>query len=292
MCDELTAADDAAALAKSGPAAGLDRRSFSAAAAGIMAAWSAGPALAAQGLAERKVAIPTADGIADGFFVAPAKGKHPAVLMWPDIAGLRDAYTAMARRLAAAGYAVLVINHYYRSSPAPILKSIAEWRTPAGQAKLAPMIAALSPDGTASDAQSFVRWLDTQPAVDRKRGIGTCGYCMTGPYVVRTAAAAPKRVRTAASFHGAGLVGPEATSPDHLLAATKASFLFAIAQNDDARAPGDKDVLRAAALAAHRPAEIEVYHADHGWCTLDAPSYDKAEAERAWARLLVLLAGL
>ena len=102
----------------------------------------------------------------------------------------------------------------------------------------------------------------------------------------------PGRVRAAASFHGGGLVGEAADAPNHLLASTKASFLFAVARNDDAKAPGDKDALRTAAAAAHRPAEIEVYAADHGWCTLDAPTYDKAQAERAWGRMLALFAKL
>ena len=291
MCDDFTAAEEEAALARTG----LNRRQFAAiGAAGVLAACSGGEGVAkAPGkLAERSVAITTPDGTMDGFFVHPARGRHPGVILWPDIAGLRDAYKAMARRLAGAGYAVLVANHYYRSARAPVLDSIAAWRTPEGQARLKPMIAALSAEGTTRDATALVGWLDRQKAVDTRRGIGTQGYCMGGPYTVRTAAAVPARVRAAASFHGGGLVSDQPNSPHRLLAATRASFLIAIARNDDARAPADKDALRAAASAAGRPAEIEVYQADHGWCTLDAPVYDKAEAERAWARLLALYAGL
>ncbi|MEN9682518.1 MAG: hypothetical protein RLZZ427_269 [Pseudomonadota bacterium] len=291
MCDEFTADREDAALA----AKGLSRREFAAiGAAGVLAACagSKGEASSAVALTEQAVNIATADGTADAFFVHPAANRHPGVILWPDIAGLRDAYKEMGRQLAREGYAVLVVNHYYRSSPAPILASIAEWRTPAGQAKLQPMIAALSPAGTTRDAAAFVHWLDQQAAVDTARGIGTSGYCMGGPYTVRTAAAVPDRVRAAASFHGAGLVTTAPDSPHRLLGQTKASFLFAIARNDDARAPDDKAALREAAKAAGRPAEIEVYAADHGWCTLDAPVYDKAEATRAWGRLLALLSGL
>lgn len=291
MCDEFTASEEDAALA----AKGVSRREFAAiGAAGVLAACTGGTSEAKgkAALKELAVTFATPDGTADGFFVRPAKGKHPAVLLWPDIAGLRDAYKEMARRLAGEGYAVLVINHYYRSSPAPIMASMAEWRTPEGQAKLKPMIAALSPAGTTSDAKAAIAFLDAQKVVDTKRGIGTQGYCMGGPYTVRTAAAMPDRVRAAASFHGGGLVTDAPDSPHRLLASTKASFLFAIARNDDARAPGDKDALREAAKAAGLPAEIEVYNADHGWCTLDAPVYDKAEAERAWGRMLALYKAL
>jgi len=137
-----------------------------------------------------------------------------------------------------------------------------------------------------------VSWLEGQKAVDKKRKMGTTGYCMGGPYAVRTAAAVPARVAAVATLHGAGLVTDAPDSPHRLLGETKAAFLFAIARNDDARAPADKDALKAAAAAAHRPAEVEVYAADHGWCTIDAPSYNKAEAERAWGRMLSLFSRL
>ena len=208
--------------------------------------------------------------------------------MWPDIAGLRDAYKTMGTRLAAAGYAVLVVNQYYRSSPAPILASLMEWRTPAGQEKLKPMIGAITPSGTTSDAAAFVSWLDAQRQVNSKKRIGSCGYCMGGPFTVRTAFANPARVGAAASFHGGGLVGDAPDSPINLIAKTRAAYLFAIAQNDDERAPKEKTQLRVAADAAKRPAEIEVYPAQHGWCTLDAPIYDRAQAEKAWGRMLAL----
>lgn len=291
MCDDFTAIEEAEALRKRG----LNRRQFSAiSVAATLAACSAGPGRAQPkaDLREAVVTVKTTDGEADAFFVHPVTGTHPAVLMWPDIAGLRDAYKQMARRLAGVGYAVLVVNHYYRSARAPIVATMAEWRTPEGQAKLKPMIAALTPTGIASDAQAFVGWLDAQDAVDTARGVGSNGYCMTGGYAIRAAAAMPGRVRQACSFHGAGLVSDLPDSPHLLIAKTEAEFLFAIARNDDARDPGAKDVLRKTAAAAGRPAEIEVYPADHGWCTLDAPAYDKDQAERAWTRLLAHYAKL
>lgn len=287
MCDEQTEAQNAA---------WLSRRQFGAAGAGLVVmatipgcseAQSAPGNLAVKG---RAVTVTTPDGKVDAWFYAPETGKHPAVIMWPDIAGLREAYKTMASRLASSGYAVLVVNHYYRGAVAPVLDSLVAWRTPEGQAKLKPLIAAITPAATTSDAKAFVAWLDAQPEVDTAKKIGTCGYCMGGPYTVRTAAAVPDRVGAAASFHGGGLVGSEADSPVNLLAKTKASFLFAIAQNDDASAPGDKTALAAAAKAAGRPAEVEVYPAQHGWCTIDAPIYDKVQAEKAGSRLLALYA--
>ncbi len=289
MCDETTEADNALWLQKQG----IGRRDLGKAGAGVAAlalvpgcVSSATNAPADGSLAERSVTIPTPDGTADAFFVYPAKGKHPAIILWPDIAGLRDAYKTMARRLAQSGYAVLVVNQYYRSAPAPILTSMAEWRTGAGQAKLAPMIAQLNPAVTTRDAAAFITWLDQQPEVDKARKIGSSGYCMGGPFTFRTAAANPSRVGAIASFHGGGLATDAPDSPHRLFPTIKAAALIAIAQNDDEKDPEAKTKLRAAADAAKRPAEIEVYPAQHGWCTIDSPVYDEVQAEKAWGRML------
>lgn len=285
MCDERTEAENERWL--------LARRDVSMMAAGAAVAMMApacasgtSPKAGAAETASRRVSIATSDGTADGFFVYPAKGKHPAILLWPDVASLRPAYETMATRLAGAGYAVLVVNQYYRSAAAPIFASFAEWRTEAGQAKLQPMRAALTPDAIMRDAGAFVDWLDGQSEVDTARKVGSAGYCMGGRFALCTAAARPERVGAAASFHGAGLVTDAPDSPHLLMPKMKAALLIAIAQNDDDAQPNAKDVLRAAAQAANLPAEIEVYPAQHGWCTIDAPVYDREQAEKAWSRML------
>jgi carboxymethylenebutenolidase len=234
----------------------------------------------------RTVTIDTPDGAAEAFFVTPKSGKHPGVVMWPDVAGLRDAYRKMATRLAAEGYAVLAINQYYRSAKLPILTTFSEWQSEDGKKKIGPMREAITPEGTAKDGAAFVAWLDRQKEVDAGRKLAACGYCMGGPFTFRTAAAAPKRVGVIASFHGGGLVTDEPTSPHALFPQIKAAALICIAQNDDARGPEVKTTLRQAAEQARVPAEIEVYPAQHGFCTLDAPVYDREQAERAWARML------
>lgn len=236
----------------------------------------------------RMVTIETKDGQADAFFVTPKEGKHPGVIMWPDIAGLREAFMTMGARLASEGYAVLVVNQYYRSSKFPILGTFAEWRTEAGKAKIAPMKDAIPLEGIARDGVAYIQWLDQQPEVDTKKKIGCAGYCMTGSYTIRTAAAAPsKRVGVAASFHGGGLVTSEPTSPHLLLFKTKKlCLLICIAQNDDVKEPEVKKTLRRAAESAKLAAEIEVYPAAHGFCSLDSPVYDGPQAEKAWERFL------
>jgi carboxymethylenebutenolidase len=152
-----------------------------------------------------------------------------------------------------------------------------------------PLAVTLSAQTHVTDATAFVAFLDQQSAVDTNRKIGTTGYCMGGPIVMRTAAAVPERVCAGASFHGSRVVTDAPDSPHLLVPQMRASFLFAIAENDDEREPEAKNVLRRAYDEAGLPAEIEVYAgAMHGWCALDSAVYHEAQAERAWARLLAL----
>lgn len=285
MCDEHTAADNDALLGSSA----ISRRQFGAmsGAAGLAMLLPA-PANAAP-IKGRDVVVRTPDGSADAYFVAPATGKHPAVLMWPDIMGLRPAFRQMADRLAQSGYAVLVVNQFYRSTKAPFLAPGESFDQPEVRAKIMPFTKALSPAGTVRDATAFAGFLDAQPQVDRKRGMASTGYCMGGPMVMRTAAALPGRIKAGATFHGGGLVGTEADAPDKLIPQMKAAYLVAIAENDDQRAPTDKDTLRTEFAAAKLPAEIEVYAGTkHGWCPPDSRVYDATQADRAWGRMLAL----
>ncbi len=254
---------------------------------------TSGQRQAAGGLSEATVTIETPDGQADAFFAYPADGPAPGVIMWPDVAGLREAFKLMARRLAGEGYAVLVPNPYYRDSAAPQFESFSGWMTEVGRATIAPMREALTPEAVMRDAAAYVAWLDGQDAVDTARGIGSNGYCMSGSFTVYAAHQSPGRIRAAASFHGGGMVRMgDSKSPHNLLDETQASFLFAIAQDDNTKQPGMDDALADAATQAGRPAEVEVYPAGHGWTVPDTPSYDEAAAERAWARLLALYSGL
>jgi carboxymethylenebutenolidase len=266
-------------------------------AAGIAAA--AGPlSAAALPVVEQNVEIKTADGLCDAAFIHPATGSHPGVLIWPDAFGLRPSMRDIAKRLAAEGYSVLVPNPFYRMAKAPVFQDASSFsfQNPADMAKLQPLMASVNAPGVAEkDAVAYVAFLDAQPQVDKAKKIGTQGYCMGGPLVVKTAATVPNRVGTGASFHGGGLVTDKPDSPHLLAPKIKARMYFGIASNDDARQPDAKDKLKEAFAAAKVPAEIEVYPgALHGWCVPDmpqqngAPIYSKPDAERAWGKLLAL----
>lgn len=267
----------------------LTRRQFGAMALGAGLA-AALPKLAHA--AETKgthVEIKTPDGVADAYCVHPAAGKYPGVLIWPDIFGLRPAFKAMATRLAESGYSVLVINPFYRTKKAPTAPEHPDFNDPATRQTLMSLMGTLTSNTAVTDAEAFISFLDSQASVDRKRKIGTTGYCMGGPFVFRAAAALPDRVGAGATFHGGGLVTDKPDSPHLLIPQMKAHFLIAIAENDDARQPEAKVVLRDAFAKAHLPAEIEVYAGTlHGWCPPDAQVYNRDQAEKAWSRMLAL----
>jgi carboxymethylenebutenolidase len=247
---------------------------------------------------EEDVEITTPDGIADAAYIHPSRGSHPGVLIWTDAFGLRPSFRAMARRLAADGYSVLVPNPFYRVERAPSFEdaSTVSFQNPEDRARLGPLMGSITAaDAAERDASAYIPFLDAQPQVDTSKRIGTQGYCMGGPLIVRTAAAQPDRIGAAASFHGGGLVTGNANSP-HLLAPNiQARMYFGIAANDDAQQPEAKDVLRETFADAGVAAEIEVYSdSQHGWCVTDmpaqggAPIYNEAEAERAWGKLMEL----
>jgi carboxymethylenebutenolidase len=283
MCEQ----DDFDEFARRGE---LSRRQFGAMAIGAgLLAMLPKSARAADTTGE-EVEIRTPDGVADAYIVHPPAGKFPGVLVWPDIFGLRPAFRAMATRLAESGYTVLVVNPFYRLRKAPTSPEHADFNDPATRDALMAQAHSLTPATAATDAKAFVTYLDAYAAVDGKRKIGTTGYCMGGPLVLRTAAARPDRIGAAATFHGGGLVTKDADSPHLLIPQTKAHYLIAIAANDDERDPDSKTVLRETFERAHLPAEVEVYAGtQHGWCPPDSKVYDRDQAEKAWARLLVLL---
>ena len=275
----------------------VSRRDFTAlsVAAGLTAASSASAAMA---VTETDVTIKTQDGVCDAAFIRPAAGKHPGVLIWTDIFGLRPTFREMGKRLAAEGYSVLVPNPFYRTQKAPVIEDARkfDFSAPADQAKMKLWTTPINAAGASErDAAAHIAFLDAQKEVDTTKKIGTQGYCMGGPLVFRTAAAVANRVGAGATFHGGGLVTDQPDSPHLLIPKMKSHMLIAIAASDDSKQPDAKDKLKAAFASAKIPAEIEVYAGTiHGWCVRDMPLqngkpiYSHPDAERAWGRLTAL----
>ena len=286
MCDEETQKEVDEYL-RSHPE--ITRRDFTKLATGAGLALMFPPMVNAQAVSERDVNIETPDGVADCYFVYPSMGAHAAVLVWPDILALRPAFREMGKRLARSGYAVLTVNPFYRDAHAPVVGRGASFSQPEIRNHVLPMARNLNAETHFTDARAFAAWLDDQPEVDTNRGIGTTGYCMGGPMVMRTVAAVPDRFAAGATFHGGGLATNAPDSPHLLIPQTQAQILHCIAENDDDNDPQAKVTLRDAYDAAGIAAEIEVYEdAMHGWCAIDSQVYHEAQAEHAWSRLLNL----
>jgi carboxymethylenebutenolidase len=260
----------------------MSRRAFtlSAAATAVM---GAGPAFAAEDVVSRDVTVKTPDGEADAVLFHPSTGRHPAVLIWTDVFGLRPVFRDMGRRLAAQGHVVLVPNPFYRSMKAT---TEPDYSAPEVRQKYFPLMATLTAATTLKDGPAFIAFLDAQPQTDTRKKAGVNGYCMGGPLTFRTAAAIPDRIGGAATFHGAALVTDKPDSPHLLIPRTTAQFYCGVAANDDKAQPDAKDRLRAAFAAVNRPATVEVYDGcNHGWCVKGSAVYDEAGAEKAWAEL-------
>jgi carboxymethylenebutenolidase len=278
----------------------LTRRDFVSMTIGVGIAAAGGAELLAQSqVIETNVDIKTPDGTCDAAFFHPPTGSHPGVIIWPDAFGLRPSLREMGRRLAGSGYSVLVVNPFYRVAKAPIVEDASNFNfgDPPQRAKLTPLMGSIGAEGAVErDAPAFVAWLDSQRQVDRSKKIGTQGYCMGGPLVMRTAAAVANRIGAGGSFHGGGLVTANPNSPHLLAPRIKAHMYFGVAANDDAQQPDAKTKLKEAFEAVKVPAEIEVYsQSQHGWCISDMPKqasgqpiYNKADADRAWTKLLAL----
>jgi carboxymethylenebutenolidase len=268
---------------------GVSRRELGSLALGAGLAFALPRAAHAAETTESEVEIRTPDGTADAYFVHPASGQHPGVLVWPDIFGLRPTFRQMGKRLAEAGHAVLVVNPFYRVQKAPTAPERADFSDPETRKKLMGLRGTLSAETARTDGQAFLAWIDGQAATDTKRKAGTTGYCMGGAIAFETAAIAPDRIGAGASFHGGGLVTEQPNSPHLLISKMKAHWLVAIAENDDQKQPAAKDALRDAFARAGLPAEIEVYAgAQHGWCPPDSAEYNAPQAEKAWERMLAL----
>lgn len=267
----------------------INRRAFTAAsiAAGAIIGAASVAHAEAQAVVETDVTIKTPDGETDAALFTPAgHGAHPGVVMFTDIIGLRPAFRDMGRRLAAEGYVVVVPNPFYRTKKGRLFEGPFDFGKDG--AKLQPHLAPLTPEATQRDEIAWVDWINAAPRVSKTRKLGVVGYCMGGSRVVQASALRPERVGAAMSCHGAGLVTDKPSSPHLLAPKIKAKTFFAIAQNDAAKQPDQREKLAAAWAAAGNPCGAEVFHANHGWCVPDGASYDKAEAERAWAILVDL----
>lgn len=238
------------------------------------------------------VDIRTPDGVADAYVTHPDDGAaHPGVLLIQDGFGLRPSLRAMADRIAAHGYTVLLPNAFYRHGPAPVIE-LPDFIDPEARPEifqqLFPMIRELTPELLRSDAAAYLAWLAAAPRVAAGK-VGVTGYCMGARLAVLVAAAFPDRVAAVAGFHGGPLVTESADSPHLLVGKITGELYFAHAGEDLQKAPDHFAQFDKAVEAAGARHHTEVYaDAKHGYTQADTAAYDAEFAERHYRELLAL----
>jgi carboxymethylenebutenolidase len=235
---------------------------------------------------EQPIEIPTPDGTADGFLYRAGEGiRQPGVIHLTDIGGIRSSQKAMASRLAAAGFTVLMPNLFYRFGKPPVINFAAGLGSEEARQRMAELKAPLTPEAQERDAGAYVDWLAGNDAVSAG-GLGVVGYCFAGTLALRAAAARPDRITVAASFHAGGLAADAPTSPHLLLPRVTARLYFGHATEDHGMPPEAIARLDQALTAWGGRFESEVYDgARHGWTVPDSAVFNGPQAERAFAKL-------
>ena len=240
---------------------------------------------------EKQIEIRTPDGTAGGFLYQPdGKGPWPGVLHLTDIGGIRAANIELSKRLAEAGYLVLMPNIYYRTGKPPLFTPPFKIGDEAFMKRVGELRAPLTHDAMERDAEAYVDSLAKQLGVAPGR-FAVTGYCFTGAMAMLVAAQHPDRIGAVATFHAAGLCKDDPSSPHLLLPRINARLYFGHAFEDRGMPEEAIKKFNRALDAWGGKYESEIYEgAHHGWTMRDMPVYNQPQAERAFSKLLELLA--
>jgi carboxymethylenebutenolidase len=237
---------------------------------------------------EEEIEIPTPDGTCDGFLYWDDDGRpRPGVIHLTDIAGIRPSHHEMARRLAEAGYCVLLPNVFYRNGRPPMFDFTPSPGDERTMKRFAELAAPLTPEAMQHDAAACVDFLAGQESA-AKGPIGVVGYCFTGAMAMRMAAVRPEKIAAAASFHGGGLFTETPASPHLVLSRVKAQLYFGHASKDRTMPEEAIAKLDRALEAWGGEYESEVYEAFHGWTVSDSPVFDREQCDYAFEKLTAL----
>lgn len=239
------------------------------------------------------VQVRTLRGAADALLCVPDQaGPFPAVIVWPDLAGLRPVFADIAQRLAGEGYVVLVPNAFYRSVTLDGTSVTASERLDFGgtMQRGAPWRAAASDAEIISDTISYIAFLDALPQTAQHTPVGMLGVDIGGAHAFIGARAKPRRVKAVAAIHPLSVATTRETSPHLFVDQSSASYLVDIAASDDAREPEDKTDLRNAFASAGLSAEVRVSAGGHGFFVADDPQFDESAAAQSWSAISSLFA--
>ena len=240
-------------------------------------------------MAESEVQIPTADGTAQAILFHPdTGGPFPGVIYETDIRGIRPVFMDMARKVAAAGYAVLLPNLFYRLCPAPVIDPQIPWGTDAAMKRFGELFAVVTPDGLKRDHEAFLKFLETQPSVTKGK-VAVAGYCMGGTAAFRIAGDFPDKVSAMASFHGGRLASDAPDSPHLKAGRIKAHLYFGHSADDASMTDAMIAQLNRTLDAAGVDYVEDRNSAKHGYAVKDNPAHDDAAEALHWKRLFELL---
>jgi carboxymethylenebutenolidase len=238
---------------------------------------------------EQTVEIATKHGATTTFIVHPERhGPHPVVLFFMDAPAIREELRDMARRIASAGYYVMLPNLYYRSGVLE-LKDLPPVAEAEARARMFELMGSITIPLIMDDGDALLDYADRDPAASNGK-IATLGYCMSGQYAINFAARYPDRVGAAASIYGVQLVTDRADSP-HLAAQTaKGELYFACAEHDSYAPMEMVQTLDQLVKSKNLNAEVELFEGvHHGFAFPQRGAvYDKTAAERHWERLFAL----
>ena len=237
---------------------------------------------------ETKIDVKAADGTAEAYLYTEGEGKHPAVLFLTDIIGIRDANRGMAARVAEAGFTVLMPNIFYRAGKLPVFDFEPQFGDERTTKRIGELRAALDAHAQQRDAIAYISFLEAHPSV-KSGPMGVVGYCFTGAMAMRAAAARNDAIAFAASFHGGNLATDEPDSPHLLLPRIKSRLMFGHAKDDHSMPAEMIAKLEAALKQWGGNYDSETYDAAHGWTVPGMPSYNEAEAEKHWEKLIPAL---
>jgi carboxymethylenebutenolidase len=232
------------------------------------------------------IVIPTADGTCRAGLLEPDRPARAAVILFMDIFGPRPGLDAMAERLVAAGYAVLVPDLFHRFGERPVFEPKTAFADEATKARLFSMLRETTQAMTIADTGAF---LDALSEEGYTGPVGVTGYCMGGARALNVAAAWPDRIAAAASFHGGNLASDAEDSPHRRAAEMRGRIYVGTAGVDGSFPPEQAGKLAEALRAAEVDHVIENYAVTkHGWCVPDHSVFDAVGAERHWKRLVTL----
>ena len=233
-----------------------------------------------EGLTAGEIKIPTTDGDIPGYRAMPASGgPFPVVLVVQEIFGVHEHIKDICRRFAKLGYFAVAAELFAREADVSKISDIKD---------IMAIVAQVPDSQVMSDLDATVAWAKGTGKADVAH-LGITGFCWGGRIVWLYAAHNPK-LHAGVAWYGPLIRNTTALQPRHPLnvaADIKAPVLGLYAGEDKGIPASDIEMMREALKKARPKSEIVVYpDAQHGFNADYRPSYNAADAQDGWRRML------